>query len=128
MRAWLALSACGLAVVAAVVSVLDGAREPLALFTVAAVLAGVQAWAVREPYLGWRRGLGIGIAVVWLMAAVWIGALLVMYNAASRPPPEPEATYLGLTATVYHLVALYGGALLVAIAGLQPTPSSRRGA
>jgi hypothetical protein len=37
-----------------------------------------------------------------------------MYQAmGSRPPPQPEDTYLGLTATVYHLIGVYGGALLV---------------
>jgi hypothetical protein len=41
---------------------------------------------------------------VWLIAAAWIGVLLLMYQSASRPQPEPEATYLGLTATIYHLV------------------------
>jgi hypothetical protein len=39
-----------------------------------------------------------------------------MYQSASRPPPEVEATYFGLTATAYRLVALYGGAVLVTIA------------
>ncbi|MBA3779204.1 MAG: hypothetical protein H0X16_07900 [Chloroflexi bacterium] len=90
----------------------------------AAVAAGVQAWSVREPFAGGRRRLAIGIAVLWLIAAIWTGVLLLVFQSASRPPPEPEATYLGLTATVYHLIALYGGAGLVALAAFLPRGSS----
>ena len=42
-----------------------------------------------------------------------VGVLLLTYLGASRPPPTPEATYLGLTATLYHLVGLYGGLVLM---------------
>jgi hypothetical protein len=125
MRVFCALTACALAFVAVVVSVLDNAREPMAFFAAATVLAAIQAWAGREPYAGGRRAIGTGIAFVWLMAAAWIGLLLLAYQGASWPPPEPEATYLGLTATIYHLVALYGGAVLVTLAGLWP-PVTRR--
>jgi hypothetical protein len=125
MRVVCALSACVLALVAVLVSILDDAREPLAFFSVAAVLAAIQAWSVREPYMGGRRVVGIGITFVWLMSAVWIGLLLLIYQPASRPPPEPEATYLGLTATFYHLLALYGGSLLVTIAGWWPAQATQ---
>lgn len=120
MRVWFATGAAALALLAALVSILDNAQEAIAFFAVAGVAAGVQAWSVREPFAGNRRRLAIGIAVIWLIAAVWIGVLLLMYQSASRPPPEPEATYLGLTATVYHLIALYGGAGLVALAAFAP--------
>jgi hypothetical protein len=47
---------------------------------------------------------------------------LVWYQAmgSSRPPSAPEATYLGLTATVYHVIGLFGGAALMAISGFAP--------
>lgn len=124
MRVWFASAAAGLALIALLVSILDGAQEAVAFFAVAAVAAGVQAWSVREPFAGNRRRLAIGIAVLWLIAATWIGVLLLMFQSASWPPPEPEATYLGLTATVYHLVALYGGAGLVTLAAFWPRASA----
>lgn len=120
MRVWLATAAAALAILAVLVSILDNAQEALAFSAVAAVATGVQAWSVREPFAGNRRRLAIGIAVVWLIAVVWIDVLLAMYQSASRPPPEPEATYLGLTATVYHLLALHGGAALVSLAAFLP--------
>jgi len=120
MRSWLSAGALALAIIAVVVSLLDGAGEALGFFIVAATAAGVQLWAGREPSAGWRRRIGIGVAVGWVIAAAWIGALLVMYQAASRPPPGPEMTFLGLTATVYHLVALSGGAVLVTVSALPP--------
>lgn len=46
-----------------------------------------------------------------------------MYNTvwqATGPPPGAEATYLGLTATVYHLLGLYGGVLLALAAAFAP--------
>ena len=53
--------------------------------------------------------------------AAWIAVLLVMYQAmGSRPPPLPEDTYLGLTATIYHLIGVYGGALLVLASAFGP--------
>lgn len=123
MRVWFATAAAALALLAVFVSVLDNAQESLAFFTVAAVAAGVQARSVREPFAGDRRRLAIGIAVLWLIAVVWIDALLLMSQPASRPLPEPEATYLGLTATVYRLLALHGGAALVSLAGFLPRGS-----
>jgi hypothetical protein len=115
LRFWLSAAATALALIAVVVSVVDGAQEALAFFIVAAAAGGLQTWAARELFIGLRRRISIGIAVAWLIAAAWIGVLLLMYLGASRPPPEPEATYIGLTATVYHLVALYGGAVLVSL-------------
>jgi hypothetical protein len=101
---------------ALVVSILDNSAEGIVFFSAAAPGAAIHAWAVREPYGEARRRVAIAFAVAWLVAAVWIGVLLVMYQSASRPPPEVEATYFGLTATAYRLVALYGGAVLVTIA------------
>ena len=60
------------------------------------------------------------IVVAWFIAAAVIAALLFWSETAcacSRPdlshlPPPP--TYAGLPATAYHLLATYGGGLLVA--------------
>lgn len=59
------------------------------------------------------------VATVWLAAAFIIGALLIWHRvmcACSMPFPAPEATYLGLTATVYHVAAVYLGGALMAVA------------
>lgn len=120
MRVSLSVGAVALAVIAVGVSILDNAQEGVAFFAAAAILAAVQAWGAREPFAGGRRRLSIGIAAAWLIAAAWVGLLLVMSQGASRPEPEPEATYLGLTATIYHLVALYGGAVLVTLSAFLP--------
>jgi lysylphosphatidylglycerol synthetase-like protein (DUF2156 family) len=126
MRAWFSLAALVLSVIAAVVSLLDDKSLELGFFAITAILAAMQAWCVREPYEGVPKRLGMGIALVWVIGAIWIGVLLLMYQSASRPPPSPEETYLGLTATVYHLVAVYGGALAVAIAAFAPLARRRR--
>ncbi len=121
MRVWLSGGATVLAVAAAVVSVPEHATTPLVFFVIAGALAGIQTWAARAPFAGRRRDLSIAIAGMWLIAAVAIGALLLYFQAAaSRPEPTPEATYLGLTATTYHLVALYGGAILVTLSAFLP--------
>lgn len=119
MRTRLALAAAMLTGVTAVVSVLDGAQEALVFFAAATLLASLQAWVVSAPSHG-RRRLAISIALAWVIAGAWIGALLLMYQTASRPEPRPEATYLGMTATMYHLVALYGGMVLVCAAAFLP--------
>lgn len=79
---------------------------------------GVAAWAAHPPFVGLRQRIARGIAIVWLVAAVWVGVLLVMSVTvwqASSPPQLPEETYLGIPAAGYHLVGLYGGALLVVV-------------
>ena len=120
MRVWFSIAAFALALVALIVSVLDNAQEGLAFFLVAGIVALSQAVAVRQPYEGARRKAAKSIAAIWVLASIWIGVLLVMYQSASRAAPGPEATYLGLTATVYHLIALYGGAVLVTAAAFLP--------
>lgn len=77
---------------------------------------------MHPPFDGWRQVLARVLAVLWLIAGIWIGALLLMYLAmgGDGPSPGPEAAYLGLTATVYHLVGLYGGLLLVLLSAFAP--------
>lgn len=85
-------------------------------------LGGVEAWAAHPPFAGRRRWLARGVAVLWLLAAVMVGVGLVMYVAFEVVEVEagPEATYLGLTATVYQLIGLYGGLALVLVSALDP--------
>jgi hypothetical protein len=118
-RSSLALLAAGLAGLAGVVASQDGDASIVPFFVVLTVLAGVGAWATHEPFVGPRRWLARGIGVAWLGAAGWIGFLLLWQQAAcgcSSPPPAPEATYLGLAATVYHLAGVYLGGALMAVA------------
>ena len=68
-----------------------------------------------------RRRLAQGVALSWLLAAVWTAALLLAFGQALGPPPQPEASYLGATATVYHVIGLFGGAALVLISAFGPT-------
>ncbi|MGH2382913.1 MAG: hypothetical protein ACRDG7_17055 [Candidatus Limnocylindria bacterium] len=112
------LGASVLAGLAAVVAKQDGDADIVPFFVALTVAGGVHAWATATPLIGRRRVLALGITGLWMIAGVWTGALLGMYQAmcaCSRPPPPVELTYFGLTATVYHLVALYGGLVLVFI-------------
>lgn len=120
MRIWFSGIAALLCAIAALVSLVDGRTLELGFFIIATFLAAVQAWCVREPYDVMQMRLARAIALLWLGGAIWIGVLLLMYQTASRPPPMPETAYLGLTATVYHLVAVYGGALATLVAAFAP--------
>ena len=118
-RSSLALLAAGFAGLAGVVASQDGDTDIVPFFIALTVLGGVGAWATQEPYGGPRRLLARGIGIAWLGAAGWIGFLLLWQRAlcgCSFPPPTPEATYLGLTATVYHLAGVYLGGALMAVA------------
>ena len=118
-RSLLAAGATALAGLAATISALDGDADLVPFFVGLTVAGGIGAWAVREPYDGRRRRLAQLVAVLWLVAAGWIGALLIweqMLCGCSMPPPVPESTYLGLTATVYHVVGVYLGGVLMAVA------------
>lgn len=122
IRSALGLAASALAGVAAIVASQDGDTDIVLFFVGLTFLGAVTALASHQPVAGWRRGIARGAAMLWIGAATWVAVLLVMFITmqASRPPPEPEDTYLGLTATVYHLVGLYGGAVLVAFAAFAP--------
>jgi hypothetical protein len=58
-------------------------------------------------------------SLIWIIAAVCVAVLLLMF-VPSAPPPGPEDTYVGLTATVYHLGGLYGGAVLMLVSAFAP--------
>ncbi len=105
--------------IAAIVANQDFASDIVPFFVALTVAGGAHAWATTTQLRGVRRLVALGITAVWALAAVWIGALLGMYQvtcACSRPPPPVELMYLGLPATVYHLIGLYGGLVLI-IAG-----------
>jgi hypothetical protein len=125
MRSLLGLAASALAGLAAVIASLDGGIVPF--FVGLTFLGGVEAWAAHSPFVGQRRWLARGVALLWLLVAVWVGVLLLMFlRGASMPERGPEATYLGLTATVYHLIGLYGGVVLVLISAFGPERWFRR--
>jgi hypothetical protein len=118
-RSTLAFGASALAGIAGVVSSQDGDASLVPFFIGLTFLGGIGAWAVQEPYIGQRLMLARGIAGLWLVAAGWIGVLLLMERVAcgcSSPPPPPEETYLGLTAMIYHLAAVYLGGALMTVA------------
>ena len=124
----LGLAASVLAGLAAVIASVDGDADIVPFFVGLTVLGGVEAWAAKTPAVGRQRLIARLVAVVWLVAAAWVGVLLVWYVAStgtSGPPPVPEARYLGLTATAYHLIGLYGGAALVAWSAFRPSAPKR---
>jgi len=118
-RAVLCLAASALAALAAVTSSLDGDVDLVPFFVGLTFVAGLLATVVQPPFSGSRRAFARLVAVAWVLLAVFIGGLLVMYQlgwGGSGPLPVPEATYLGLPAVVYHLVAAYLGCALVVVA------------
>lgn len=119
-RSLLAILAAVMAAVAGLVAQLDGDTSLVPFFLGLTVLGGAGAFVVREPYRDHRRVLGASIATAWIAAALIIGGLLLWQQAlcgCSLPEPVAEATYLGLTATVYHVAGVYlGGALMTAAA------------
>jgi hypothetical protein len=119
IRSNLAIAATMLAALAGIVASQDGDAFLVPFFIALTVAGGIGAWAMHEPFDGDRRVAARGIGTAWLGAAGWIGALLLMERVAcgcSSPPPMAEATYLGLTATVYHVGAVYLGGALMAVA------------
>ncbi len=122
MRIVLGLAGSALAGIAAVVA--TGSDLFIVPFFIGLTfLGGLEASAVHPPFIGQRRLLARGAALVWLLAAVWVGVLLLMYNTVwepSMPPPRPDVFYMGLPATAYHLIGLYGGVVLVLVSAFGP--------
>lgn len=118
-RSLLAIGAAALAALAGVMAQIDGDLDIVPFFVGLTVLGSAGAFAVREPYTDNRRVLGAMVATVWIAAAFMIGGLLLWQRAlcgCSMPEPVAEATYLGLTATVYHLAGVYLGGALMTVA------------
>lgn len=126
-----AVGAALLAALALLVAQVDGDTDIVPFFAGLTLAAVGEAWLVADPSVRWRRLTAWVIAGLWLAAAVWIGGLLGMYQvmcSCSRPLPiEPERTYLGLTATIYHLVGLYGGLVLAGAAAWRASGAARAG-
>lgn len=122
MPSVLALAASAMAGLAGVIASLDGDADIVPFFIGLTFLGGAMAWAAHPPLAARRRTLTRGIASLWVFVAAWAGVLLIWYLAMGRdgPPPPPEATYLGLTATVYHVIGLFGGAVLAAVSAFAP--------
>jgi len=122
MRIVLGLAASALAGVAAVAA--TGSDPFIVPFFIGLTfLGGLEASAAHPPFIGQRRLLGRGAELVWLLAAAWVGVLLLMYNTVWEhvgPQPGAAVFYLGVPATVYHLLGLYGGVVLVLISAYGP--------
>lgn len=110
MRGLLALGAAALAGLAAVISSQDGDADLAPFFVGLTMLGAIAAWGVA----GVRPRVFDTVLIVWSVAAIWVAVLLVGFaGAASSPPPGPVNAYLGLPATAYHLLGLYGGLVLL---------------
>jgi hypothetical protein len=79
MRSMLGLAATFLAGLAAVVSSLDGDADLVPFFVGLIFLGGLEAWAAHDPFEGHRRAVAAGAALLWALAASWVGVLLLMY-------------------------------------------------
>jgi hypothetical protein len=123
MRSALGLAASALAGLAAIVSSQDGSTDLVPFYVGLTFLGGLEAWAAGHPLEGARRSVAAGAALLWAFAAAWVAVLLiasVTIMQASGPSPQPESTYLGLTGTVYRLVGLFGGVMLVLVSAFGP--------
>ena len=123
MRALFAVAAAALATIASVLASLDGHADFVPFYAGLSFCAAIAAAVAHEPFVGTRRQVARAAAVVWAVAALWVGVLFVMANSvwqASGPPPTPEQAFLGIPASVYYAAALYGGALLMLLVAVTP--------
>ena len=117
MRSAVGFSASAVAGLAAVISSLDGDSDLVPFFVGWTFAGGVIGWATHSPFTGGRVWAARAIAGLWVLAAVVATVLLVIVAIiGDGPSPAPEATYVAMTATAYHLIGLYGGAFLAACA------------
>lgn len=122
MRSVLGMAATALAAVAGLVAS-DSNRTVVPFFIGLMFLGALEAATVYPPFAGWRRSLARGAALLWLIAAVWVGVLLLMSVTvwhASGPPPVPDPIYLGLPAGLYQYLGLYAGVVLVIASAFGP--------
>lgn len=129
LRPLLALGASFLTAVAGVVAVIDGDAAIAPFFIVTTLLGGVVAWGLTGAGGALGRLAPKIITGAWVVAAIWIASLLVLFQitcGCSRPPPGLEATYLGFTATVYHLVGTFGSTALIVVATFGRHADARR--
>jgi hypothetical protein len=110
-----------------VISSLDAHADFVPFFVGLTMLGGINAWAVDDPPREARRWTAVGTALLWALAAVWFGVLLVFPFQASSPPPTPDQTFLGVPATVYRMVGLYGAAALIVLSTFAPERWVHRG-
>jgi hypothetical protein len=112
------------------VSSVDHAEYFVPFYSGLMVLGVLNAWAVRQPHASVGRWIAIGTAGLWVMAAVWAAALLIMsvtIMQTSSPPPAAESLYAGVTPTTYRVAALFGGAILLLGATFAPGGVTARG-
>jgi hypothetical protein len=104
------------------VASLGGDADIVPFFIGLTFLGGVEAWAI----VAGRSSVARGVALLWLLAAVWAAVRLLwsVIGGGDGPAPAPEATYLGLAAAVYHLIGLFGGAVFALICAFAPRASS----
>jgi hypothetical protein len=112
MRGVWALGAAALAGLAAVISSQDDDGDLVPFFVGMMLLGAIAAWGI----VGGKARVLDAVLVVWSVAAIWVAVLLIGFaGAASSPTPLPVDTYLGLPATAYHLLGLYGGLALLLV-------------
>lgn len=129
MRSTLALGAAGLTAIAALVSQLDGDPYPRLFFLVLTGAALACAAILARPSSN-RIVVARLIGALWIVAAAWVGALLLLFGLlfpGDGPVPPPPATYLGLTATTVHLVAMSGATALIVVAAFGRSTRLDRG-
>ncbi|MDQ3128871.1 MAG: hypothetical protein M3Q66_10545 [Chloroflexota bacterium] len=129
----LAVVAAVLAAIPLVLSRLDGDGDLDPFFAALVVAALVIAFTAARAH-GSQEARLIGRLIVgaWLMAGACAAFLLIWSQSTcgcSSPDPAslpPLPTYVGLPATAFHLLATYGGGILVAFATFGPVAPSRR--
>jgi hypothetical protein len=120
MRSKLAIVAAILAGLAAIASWWSHEDDTVAFFLVLGAVAVVIAALANGPWTGRRRLVGRSLAVAWVVAAAWIGILLVGYQTSCACSTTvlsgPDSNVAGIPTTLFHLLATYLGGALVVVA------------